>query len=91
MLVNYFVHEIEWETGRMGQQELGNWYLAGGCAANSAQREKVSLRSGDSVAFCVFRVATLCRFLGGLGDLGWNWVYIGGRGWGRRNCQNRRN
>ena len=26
---------------------------------------------------------TLCRFLGGLGDLGWKWVDIGGRGGGR--------
>jgi hypothetical protein len=26
------------------------------------------------------QVATLCRFLGGLGDLGWKWVYIGGGG-----------
>ena len=25
---------------------------------------------------------TLCRFLGGLGDLGWKWVDIGGRGRG---------
>jgi hypothetical protein len=30
-----------------------------------------------------FGVATLCRFLGGLGDLGWNWVDIGGQGRGR--------
>jgi hypothetical protein len=30
----------------------------------------------------ISRIATLCRSLGGLGDLGWNWVYIGGRGWG---------
>jgi hypothetical protein len=36
--------------------------------------------TGETVAFCHLGVATLCRFLGGLGDLGWKWVDIGGRG-----------
>jgi len=30
--------------------------------------------------FVFFGVATLCRLLGGLGDLGWKWVEIGGEG-----------
>jgi len=36
-------------------------------------------RNGISVAFCALGVTTLCRFLGGVGDLGWKWVNIGGR------------
>jgi hypothetical protein len=37
----------------------------------------------ETVAVCVFGdFATLCRFLGGLGDLGWKWVDIGGQGAG---------
>ena len=32
--------------------------------------------------FFHFGAVTLCRFLGGLGDLGWKWVDIGGQGVG---------
>ena len=42
-----------------------------GTSVNKTQRSK-------AVAFCHFGVATLCRCLSALGDLGWKWVYIGG-------------
>ena len=39
-----------------------------------------SCATGNRCVLCFGRFATLCRFLGGLGGLGSNWVYIGGRG-----------
>jgi hypothetical protein len=46
-------------------------------------RELIKTQRLKAVAFCHFGGTTLCRFLGGLGDLGWKWVDIGGRGGGR--------
>jgi hypothetical protein len=37
---------------------------------------------GFDAGFLNFGVVTLCRSLGVLGDLGWNWVEAGGQGVG---------
>src|SRR5690242_7977668 len=57
------------KSSRLSYLFCYNQKCSSGISANSSKQDATA----KAVAFCHFGAATLCRSLGVLGELGWNW------------------